>query len=733
MSTSSVADYLQGLIELGVLFAAIGFGAMRLRRRLLPGWAGAVARLAEIVLGLGILVLTLEIVGVVGLYHPGWVLVVGIAAGLGIGLAATPRGEGIGPPSPEVSLFLLALTTVAATAVAAHWAFPTQAGLDHGMYLPNSTWHNMPFAARFVQDHTVGGLLFTEPLKLSVWFYPQNSELLHSAGILFMQNDFLSPLINMGWLAGCLLAAWCIGRPYAVGATALIGVGLILDENMLLLYQPGDAKNDVMGLFFFLAAAAILINGEAERRRATSTADSSASREERGPFGLPRFSRFGTGPLLVASLAAGLSLGTKINMLAPLGALTIGVIVVSLPTERVRTALYWAGGLIAGGGFWFIRNALNSSGNPLPWIHPGPIPGPDQLDIYVRRPHTVADYIFNSSVIKNYFFPGLNNDFGPLWPAVLALILGGIIFVVWRAETPTVRMLGVVAGFAAVAYLFTPLTAAGNAGAPTGFERNVRYFAPALMLGIAILPLLPDLRKGRRPYILLAIVVALLAESLITSNQWDNIGYRPGAVSLAILLIAVPVVATLLLQRRFPIILVVAGVLVALAGGTVYGHEREKDYLNGRYRVDTVPDQIPLGIPQAMGITNGLKDQHIALGGSTTGFKQYLFYGRDLSNRVQYIGDRGSNGTFRPITECAEFRRALNDGHYNYLITAPPHINLNIPPPETTWVESDPNSQLVETFFGTSVYKLTGPLDPAGCEKLTPAQRTGDPLLGATH
>ena len=138
------------------------------------------------------------------------------------------------------------------------------------MYLPNSTWHNMPFAARFVQDHAVGDLLFTEPLKLSVWFYPQNSELLHSAGILFIQNDFLSPLINIGWLAGCLLAAWCLGRPYAVGATALLGVGLILDANMLLLYQPGDAKNDIMGLFFLLASAAILVNAESERRRAAA-------------------------------------------------------------------------------------------------------------------------------------------------------------------------------------------------------------------------------------------------------------------------------------------------------------------------------------------------------------------------------------------------------------------------------------------------------------------------------
>ncbi len=332
MSTASISDYLQGLAELGILFAAIGFGAVRLRRRLLPGWSGATARLCEMVLGVGILVLTLEIVGFLGLYHPGWVLIGGVAAGLAAAWFARPEGEGIGPPAPEISTWLLVIATLAATAVAAHWAFPTQAGMDHGMYLPNSTWHNMPFAARFVQDHAVGDLLFTEPLKLSVWFYPQNSELLHSAGILFMQNDFLSPLLNMGWLAGCLLAAWCIGRPYAVGATALLGVGLILDENMLLLYQPGDAKNDVMALFFMLASAAILVNAESERRRAAEGPPKPAAGE------LAMVSRFGSGPLLVAALAAGLSLGTKINYLAPLAALTIGVIVISFPAERLRNS-----------------------------------------------------------------------------------------------------------------------------------------------------------------------------------------------------------------------------------------------------------------------------------------------------------------------------------------------------------------------------------------------------------
>ena len=36
-----------------------------------------------------------------------------------------------------------------------------------------------------------------------------------------LDTDFLSPLINLMWVALCLLAAWCIGRPYASRARAI--------------------------------------------------------------------------------------------------------------------------------------------------------------------------------------------------------------------------------------------------------------------------------------------------------------------------------------------------------------------------------------------------------------------------------------------------------------------------------------------------------------------------------
>ena len=65
-------------------------------------------------------------------------------------------------------------------------------------------------------------------------------------------------------MALCLLAAWAFARAYGGGPIAVLAMALVLDANMLLLYQPGDAKNDTMGLFFFLASAAILVNADAQ-------------------------------------------------------------------------------------------------------------------------------------------------------------------------------------------------------------------------------------------------------------------------------------------------------------------------------------------------------------------------------------------------------------------------------------------------------------------------------------
>ena len=83
-----------------------------------------------------------------------------------------------------------------------------------------------------------------------------------------MDTDLLSPLVNLGWLAASLLAAWCIGRPYAVGAVTALGAAVVLDSEMLVASQAGNAPNDIAGIFFLLAVVAFLVNGAATARAA---------------------------------------------------------------------------------------------------------------------------------------------------------------------------------------------------------------------------------------------------------------------------------------------------------------------------------------------------------------------------------------------------------------------------------------------------------------------------------
>ena len=186
------------------------------------------------------------------------------------------------------------------------------------------------------------------------------------------------------------------------------------------------------------------------------------------------------------------------------------MIAVARAGDRIRTAAIWVGGSLITGGFWFARN-LVESGNPLPWVDKGPLPGPDQFDIDIREPHTVSDYLTNLDVITDSFIPGLNDSFGVLWPLVLVAVVAGFVLAIFRGRTPIIRMLGVVALLSGIAYLFTPLTAAGPLNEPSAFEVNLRYASPALALGALLLAVDPWVSRERvQPYALGALGVLFL-------------------------------------------------------------------------------------------------------------------------------------------------------------------------------------------------------------------------------
>jgi hypothetical protein len=368
----------------------------------------------------------------------------------------------------------------------------------------------------------------------------------------------------------------------------------------------------------------------------------------------------------------------------------------------------------------------------------GPISLPAPIrDFQLRPDFAVVHYWNDSGVWRHWFFPGLHESFGTLWPATLVGMLVVGVFAIWRGREPVLRLLGAFVLVTAVAYVFTPLTAAGEPGQPIAFTWNVRYLAPAVAVGLAILPCLPVLRATpvRRAIVLgaLAVVLAFTVGSLV---QWHQ-GHVKGAIAAGLAVLALAAAVWLLHWRGFLApasagllaALAVAGAAVALIGG----YAEQRHYLARAYQ-DTGAGQDLAG---AIRWARDLRDARIAVAGIRGVFTQYPFYGVDLSNHVQWLGIRGAHDSYSRIPDCATWRRAVNAGGFTHVVTTfDPYLPGALGnSPEGRWTESDPNAQLVLEDGPVRVFHIAGPLDPAGCvgqRPLSPAQLHSVPNLNGT-
>jgi hypothetical protein len=715
---------------------------VRLRRRLLPGWDGAPARLAEAVLAVALLTVLLQLLGAFGILYAGVLIPAALIVGLGLyfGLdgAFLPdtgnRSPGSGLallPAPPIPLPQLVLALIAAAFVAAHWATGLQDVWGRGMLTFDTLWYHGPFAARIADTGSVWGMHFTDPLYLN-WFYPQNSELLHGAGVVLFNRDLFSPFINFGWLGVALLAAWCIGRPYGVAPLSLTAVAIAMDTGPMVPREAGTPANDTVPVAMLLAAAALLINAWAARSPSESRPRPSSAGPSIGdnpPPDVPAAAPLGA--LLVAGLAIGIALGSKLTVWGVAVAFAIGVLFI-VP-RHVRWKAFWVfvGGIAAVCVFWFLRNLIHS-GNPLPWIREiGPIhlPGPNR-GLEGRTDLTVAHYIFSNpstGLWRQYFLNPIENLLGPLWFLILGGASVGAILAIWRPRSPAARLAGVVTIAAAVAYVFTPLTAAGPQGHPLAFGINLRYLIPGLALGLALLPLEPRItpERFRLPLLVGGLIALFFTSHYSDANvAWDGpFASIPWAALIGIVLIGAPV-GLALLAKRDPWTAGAAGAVLALVIAAV-GWAKQDDYFAHRYtRTEDFRFQLDKAVRWAKP-TSGLR---IAVAGTSGAYNQYGFYGDDLDNYVQYIGHHLPEADFRAITSCPAFRQAVNDGDYDYLITTP-KLDLNnpadaSPSPERGWVKDDPALEEVLHASRVSVFKVNGALTPAGCAQ---ANRRGPP------
>jgi hypothetical protein len=715
----SFGSYIVGCLSLVGILAALGLGAYWLRRWIVPEFSGALARLADATIGTALLILTLELLGSIGALYLGWIVVSCIAVGLGtawLGWKRAPR-DGHEVTAPRVQTFALLIALGVASFTVAEWTFPSQLSLDQGMFGGDTTWYHMPFAARMAQEHSIWHLHFTDPLRLAAWFYPQSSELVNATGIVLFKSDWLSPLINLGWLAIALLAAWCVGRPYKVGPSTLVAAAVVLDAGVMIETQPGEGRNDIMGLAFLLAFAAFLINGH--QRRAPKEGAVQDAPERDAPL-------LDKGPLVVAGVAAGLAASVKLTFLIPVAAITLGVVVFSGRGRRLTTA--WVLGLSAlvVGGYWYLRAAIKTGGNPIPQSKFGPLqlPTPDQMPLDPRPRFAVAHYLTEPTIYRKWFFPQLDNAFGPLWPLILIVAVATAVFLVVRSRNRIVQVLAAAALLTAVVYLFTPLTAAGQEGSPTGFFTNTRYLVPGLVLAMTMLPIARPLRAPEgRARMTLFFLLAVYAITVLMTPRWYP-GYIVGTVVLTLALVWAPAGLGLVRSRRL-----MSRGMVALAAGAVLflvvvlGRAQEVQFADHHYTRSTL--FLGEGGPQkAYDFAREQHDKRIGLAGSgEIFFGQYGFYGADLSNRVQYIGVEGPDGTYRLPTTCHQFKRAINEGDYDYLIISKFTQDSRDAPywyQDYAWLKDDPNVEVAIEEPGITpqpdyVFKVDGRLDPGAC------------------
>jgi hypothetical protein len=692
-------EYLVGIAYLTLTVAALGLVGVSLRQRLLGSWQGPPARLAEVIFAISALIVAAEMLGSFGGLTPAALLLVLLIVAAMVwalcrGSAVDPDGNEP-PPAPSPQRWLIVLALIVAAVATFHWANGVQDSLDFGIYRQDSAWYHLPLSAGIFQTGDTWAVRFTDPMALTAWFYPQNSELLHAVGMLAFGNDFLSPFVNIGWMALALLAAWCVGRPFGRGPETLIATALVLGTAMMQV-QAGNAPNDTAGVFLLLATIAILVNGRAAGRAAGNQ---------------PEYS---VGVLLAASLAAGLAIGTKITLLAPVAVITVGLAWI-LGWSRPRLILTWICGVLAGGGYWYLRNLVHS-GNPLPWIEAGPLPGPDQVSLYPRPPHSVADYATDPGIWWHQFAPMLNSAIGPAWPLVLAAAAAGMILATVRGPNLH-RVLGLAGIAAVIAYVFVPVSASGTASHPSGFETNLRYLAPALAVGLVLLPL--QLNRSGRVRLLAPALAAAFAIDAVSSSAWQPDGLEVGLV-LTLLLVATPLAIASLSRRgsaRFAA--VTAALILAIVA---LGYPSQRDYLRARYQPALAPAADNPGFrdtPQWRRLQGWARHIHgasIGLSGPPAAFGQYVFYDSELTNQVQYVGEPGSHGSYRPIDDCVSWRRAVDRHRFRFLVLTPASPGgPSAVTQESLWTEGDPHVEEVLRAAPATIYRIDGPLDPGAC------------------
>jgi len=664
----SAGAYVAGMLALVGVVGAIACSGVWVRRRWLPGWEGAPARVAEVVICLAALFAAGQVAGALTMLRPWPTMVVALltAACLGVVAVVLRRRDGDAAERPVGGFggrrprFEYAAAGVGIGVVAVQWISHAVDAFGRGMVHPDTLWYHQPFAARFLQVdgfQGIDGLGYPE----AQWF-PFNGQLLHALAALPFDRDILSPILNLGWGALALVSAWSVGRSREGGPLAALAVAVVLGLPILAATQPGQASTDIACAALFLAAAALLLEGNLKPR-----------------------------PTAVAGLAAGMALATKVTVAVPIAILVVGVVVVSLLHRRPRVALAWTGAVLASGSFWFLRNWVGA-GSPIPWF-----------DIDVGPIHVSAaakgggpaliDSIGDGDAWRELYLPGLWQGLGRAWPLILLLAVAGAVAAVASAVPSIEHLLGITVLGGIAGHVVTPLTGGFS------FVFNLRYLAPALLVGFALLARAAGRAASARGRALLATLLLGVVLVGTASPHRERVAAWPADAVLPAIAVAVliaGVVALLVFTRARPLVVALAVAAILLAGWPL-----QRTYLRHRY-VDA-----ELALDPIYGYFADVSGARVALFGADESFP---LFGRDLSNEVR----RGDAWRIRLAgDDCRGWRRHLGD-RYDHIVLADFGFSVYVKP-ELWVIADDPSAVEVLADDAGHVFRLSAPLDPDRC------------------
>jgi hypothetical protein len=679
------ADYLLGCVALSVALVPWVPASLRLTRRLLPDRDGAVVALAASVIGTGSVIVVAELVGIFDGFRR-WPFAIASAA-----VAAVVAAVGRGPdPSRQTTFALpvgraarvmLACVAVCVVATSASLIGRDANVLTTGPHDLDSLHYHLTQAAQIVETHSIDHLHHTASSDGTV-YYPYDAELLDAVGMLGPRPDIAIFGLNLlfGWLA--LLACWVIGTRWSRGAPALAAGSAVLALPIVSRASSGPGLNDLPAIAFLLCAVALV-------------AVAGAPRGER-----PR--QQWLAELSLAGAALGLAAGTKLNALPVVVLLALSVVVLATKDRRVAALALTAPALLTG-GFWYVRDWI-AVGSPVPDLnltidghgfHVVPYP---EVQPYA---FTVAHYLGNSSVIHHWIVPGLSAVWTGLWPLVGVLIVLGVLVSVTVDRSGLRRSLGIVTTVGVGAYLVTPTTAIGVAGAPVLFATNTRYALPSIVLAIVLLATSPRLRRYA-PLLTIgftALTIALLSSSVLL----QQIDYGEG-IPVAIGLIVFAIGAREIARRRRTV--VVIGLLAAITAVAAvgWGDVLQRNYLRDRYSSHGFEDRLFTAVG---------KLHHVRIGVAGHGLA-YPFYGRTFDNAVNYIGVSQPSHAFDGPMTCTALLGVLHQVRDDYVVVEP--LPIEHTDRLDTWISAIPGVTVYFHDYSGTVYEIPSIIPASACD-----------------